>query len=240
MTFLEAAIEVLVQNKNQPMASREIWDKISELNLVNTLGKTPWASLNTILLHHSKIEYKKTIYFDISSENPMKFSLSNLNNIHLGVEISEIPKEDEINIKTPLYSITSKELEWKKLSIFNCNENIEYEVSDCDEFTYVIEDNAHATIKIGKTKNDPEIRFNQLKTANPSIKLLHVFPSCQWSENELHNKFYDFQKDLEWFFFTKGLKNFLFDEMNKHEKIINSYKKKKELETSEKYMIDII
>ena len=45
MTFLEAAIEVLVQNKNQPMASREIWNKISELNLVNTLYEEYWLDI---------------------------------------------------------------------------------------------------------------------------------------------------------------------------------------------------
>jgi hypothetical protein len=240
MTFLEAATEILKQNGNQPMSSREIWNKISEQNLVSTLGKTPWASLNTILLYHSKPEYGKTIYFDILSEKPMKFILSNLNTIHLGVEKIDNTPEVITQMKTLIYSVTSKELEWKKLSIYTFNESIEYEISNCEEYTYIIEDKAHATIKIGKTKNDPEIRFNQLKTANPSIKLLHVFSSSQWSENELHSKFSDFQKDLEWFFFTKGLKTFLSEEISKHEKILSAYQKKIELEKLEKHMFELI
>jgi len=240
MTFIEAATEILRQNGNQPMSAREIWKKISEQNLVKTSGKTPWATLNTMLLNHSREQYKKTIYFNVASEKPLKFVIADLNTIHLGIEKEDESINEEIIIKEPLYSVTSKELGWKKLSVFNNNENIEYEISDCEEYTYVMEDKAHATIKIGKTKNDPEIRFNQLKTANTSIKLLHVFPSCQWSEIELHKNLNDFQKDLEWFFFAKGLKNFISDEMMKHDKVIFSYEKKKELEISEKWMLDII
>jgi hypothetical protein len=207
MTFIEASIEILKQNGNQPLSSREIWNKISEQNLVKTKGKTPWASLNTILIFHSRSEYKKKLYFNIASNKPLKFTILDLNTIHLGIEKEDTNIEEEETLeKSLLYSITSKELEWKKLTVYNNNENIEYELLDCQEYTYIIEDKAHATIKIGKTKNDPELRFNQLKTANPSIKLLHVFPSEQWSESDLHQKFGDIQKDLEWFFFTKGLR----------------------------------
>ena len=244
MTFIEAAIEILRQNGNQPMSSKEIWNKISEQDLVKTKGKTPWASLNTILIFHSRPEYKKKLYFNIASNKPLKFTILDLNTIHLGVEKEDAREEDnnekENLEKSPLYSITSKELDWKKLTVYNNNENIESELSDCLEYTYIIEDGAHATIKIGKTKNDPELRFNQLKTANPSIKLLHVFPSDQWSESDLHEKFNDIQKDLEWFFFTRGLKTFIWEEINKHSRIIFSYDKRKELDISEKLMLDII
>jgi hypothetical protein len=243
MTFIEASIEILKQNGNQPLSSREIWNKISEQNLVKTNGKTPWASLNTILIYHSRPDYKKnqkrTIYFSETSKNPIKFTILDLNTIHLEIEKEDTNIEETLE-KSPLYSITSKELEWKKLTVYNNNENIEYELSDCNEYTYIIEDKAHATIKIGKTKNDPELRFNQLKTANPSIKLLHVFPSEQWSESDLHQKFGDIQKDLEWFFFTKGLRIFISEEMNKHGRMLFSYEKKKELDISEKMMLDII
>lgn len=240
MKFTEAAIQVLSENGNQPMTSRQIWNEISNKGLVKTKGKTPWASLATILIYHSKPEYKKTIYFDIVSNSPQKFIVSNLNTIHLGVEKGENDEELDIIESNKLYSITSKDISWKKLSVYNNNENIEYEISDCDGYTYIIEDKAHATIKIGKTKNDPELRFNQLKTANPSIELIHVFPSEQWSENDLHKMFVDYQKDLEWFFYTRGLKLFLNDEISKHDRIIESYKKKIELEELEKMMLDII
>jgi len=236
MTYIEAAIEILKQNGNQPMKSREIWNEISKQNLVKSKGKTPWASLNTLLLFHSRSEYKKKLYFKISSEKPLKFTILNLDVVNTTLENDSI----EEPIVESLYSITSKGLDWKKLTIYNNNENIEYQLSDCDEYTYIIEDRAHATIKIGKTKNDPELRFNQLKTANPSINLLHVFPSDQWSEQDLHVKFNDIQKDLEWFFFTKGLRNFISEEMNKHNRILLSYEKNKELENLEKLMLDLI
>lgn len=240
MTFIEASIEILIENGNQPLSAKEIWNKISDRGLVKTKGKTPSASLSTILIHHSKPEYKKTIYFDIVSTSPQKFIVSNLNTKHLVVEkVDEL--EDEIfENRIRLYSTTSKDINWKKLTISNKNQNIEYELSDCDEYTYIIEDKAHATIKIGKTKNDPELRFNQLKTANPSIKLLHVFTSDEWSENDLHIKFNDFQKDLEWFFYTKGLKYFMSTEISKHERVISSYDKKNQLEESERMMLEII
>jgi hypothetical protein len=239
MTYIEAAIEILKQNGNHPMKSREIWDEISKQGLIKTKGKTPWASLNTLLLFHSRPEYKKILYFKISSEKPLKFTILNLNVVNTSLEKDNVIEEPIIE-KSNLYSITSKGLDWKKLTIYNNNENIEYQLSDCDEYTYIIEDRAHATIKIGKTKNDPELRFNQLKTANPSINLLHVFPSDQWSEQDLHVKFSDIQKDLEWFFFTKGLRSFISEEMNKHDRILLSYEKKKELENSEKLMLDLI
>ena len=239
MKFIEAAIEILRQNGNQPMKSREIWNKISEKKLIESKGKTPWASLHTILIYHSKPEYNKKLYFNITSDKPQKFSILDLNTIHLGVEDDDAISDSFIE-NTALYSITSEELGWKKLSVYNNNDNIEYRVSTCEEYTYIIEDKAHATIKIGKTKNNPLLRFNQLKTANPSIKLLHVFTSDQWSESDLHEKFNDIQKDLEWFFYTKGLSSFIIEEMDKHDKVLSSYNKRKELDISEKLMLETI
>jgi hypothetical protein len=233
------------------MTPREVWNQIDLMGLYKTKGKTPWASVNSEALIHSinspvknrKVYARKNgevpEYFEIVDKKPMKFILSNISTIHLGIEEEDSNIEETLE-KSPLYFITSKELEWKKLTVYNNNENIEYELSDCNEYTYIIEDKAHATIKIGKTKNDPELRFNQLKTANPSIKLLHVFPSEQWSESDLHQKFGDIQKDLEWFFFTKGLRIFISEEMNKHGRMLFSYEKKKELDISEKMMLDII
>lgn len=237
MTFIEAAIEILKQNDNQPMSAREIWSNIELQSLVKTNGKTPWASLNTILIHHSRSEYKNKIYFNISSQKPLKFTITDLNIINSDIE----DKAENINKdKISLYSITCKDIGWKKLTVYNNNNNIEYEISDCEEYTYIIEDIAHATIKIGKTKNDPEQRLNQLRTGNPTLNLIHVFPSIIFSEQELHNNFNDFQKDLEWFFYTKGLKNFLNIEIEKHNRVLISYKKKLELEEKENKMFEIL
>jgi hypothetical protein len=240
MTFVEAAIEILKQNNNQPMSAREIWTKISEQNLVSTTGKTPQATLNSYLLWHSKPEYKKTIYFDICSKSPLKVCIHDVVKFKTELINQNDDVENEIkNNKILLYQITCKEIDWKKLNIYNNNNFIEYEITDCEEYTYIIEDKAHATIKIGKTKNDPEIRLSQLKTGNPTLNLIHVFPSCLFSESELHKKFNDYQKDLEWFFYTKGLREFLSDEIKKHNKIINWYHNKIKIDEIENDMLSI-
>jgi hypothetical protein len=171
----------------------------------------------------------------------VKFRLADYN---VEIEVDEIEQieidEKEVEENILIYQITSKEIGWKKLSVFNRNNIISYEISDCEEFTYIMEDKAHATIKIGKTKNDPEQRLNQLKTGNPSISLLHVFPSSQFSESLLHRNFSEYQKDLEWFFYTKGVKNFLNSEIQKHNSIFDCFSIKNKLEESEKLMIDLI
>lgn len=243
MTFIEAAIEILKQNDNQFMKPRDIWKQISEQKLIKTSGKTPWLSLYTCLLYHSRSEYKKSIYFNVTSDKPLKFNIKDLTT--LNTKLEEYPIETQtdnqnLESKTLLYQITSKNLGWKKLSIFNNDNNIEYIIDECEEYTYVIEDKAHATIKIGKTKNDPEQRLAQLRTGNPSLTILHVFPSSQFSESQLHQKFGDFQKDLEWFFYAKGLKNFISEELNRHQSILSAYSKKIELEEKELMMLDII
>lgn len=247
MTFIGAAKKILIDCGNLPLTSNQIWEKIKENGLVNTNGKTPWASLNTILLTHSQNSPvkspAKTPSIEILGSNPMKFRLLNLTeNINTPIDLNKEEStykniEDE---KILLYQITSKSLNWKKLSVFNNNENIEYLLSDCEEYTYIMEDKAHATLKIGKTKNDPESRLNQLKTGNPSINILHVFPSTQYSESDLHQRFNDFQKDLEWFFYSKGLKTFLSVEIEKHESIFKSFLIREELNNKENYMLNLL
>jgi hypothetical protein len=247
MTFIGAAKKILIDCGNLPLTSNQIWEKIKEKGLVNTNGKTPWASLNTILLTHSQNSPVKTPSkvptIEIIGSNPMKFRLLSLTeNIN---DPNYLNGEDFINKKIEdekilLYQITSKSLNWKKLSVFNNNENIEYLLSDCEEYTYIMEDKAHATLKIGKTKNDPESRLNQLKTGNPSINILHVFPSTQYSESDLHQRFNDFQKDLEWYFYTKVLKTFLSIEIEKHESIFNSFLIREELNNKENHMLNFL
>lgn len=247
MTFVSAAKKVLIDSGNLPMSSNEIWEKINEKKLVMTKGKTPWASLNTILLMTSENspskDQSKVKCFEIIGKNPMKFRLTNLTeqiNNHDSNDENEIHYKNIDDEKVLLYQITSKNLGWKKLSVYNNNENIEYLLGDCEEYTYIMEDSAHATLKIGKTKNDPDARLNQLKTANPSIKILHVFPSTKHSESDLHQKFNDYQKDLEWFFYSKGLKTFLSSEIEKHESIIETYLISEELNNKEKDMLNVL
>lgn len=232
MTFIEAAITILKKFNNKPLSSSEIWKRIEEEKLLYSEGKTPWATLNTILLTNSdnsniKKRSKNPILTIEENSKPLKFSLI-LNEIdkELPLILDEI---DEKIIKTPLCEITDESLGWKKLNISNNYENIVYELTDCEEYTYIIEDKLRETIKIGKTKNDPTLRVNQLKTGNPSIKLLLVFPSTFYSEDELHKEYDDYRKDLEWFFFTKKLKLFVDNEISKKNLILEAYSKKIEL-----------
>lgn len=81
MTFLEAAKFILDKNDNKPMSSKEIWSEVEELNLVESGGKTPGASLNTILLLNSINTTIKTgnksDEFIIVSNRPNKFRINN-------------------------------------------------------------------------------------------------------------------------------------------------------------------
>lgn len=238
MTFIEAATKILTDEGNVPMTSREIWAKICERNLYTSKGKTPLATLNAVILRHSmnaNVAYKSNDLFIITENYPIKVKLINAPAVG-SQQQTEDKVEDTFN-KVLLYQITCSETEWKTLSIYNNNENIEYDISSCEEYTYIIEDKAHATVKIGKTKNDPILRLNQLKTANPSISLLHVFPASQFSESELHSKFIDYQKDLEWFFYAKSIKLFLSSEITKHTSILKAFSKRQILDLIEAEML---
>jgi len=243
MTFSEAAIKILRDNKNLPMSSKDIWSEIEKIGLIKTNGKTPWATLNAILIcsdinSNSKYKVKNSerLMFESIGKNPMKFRLLNLNESDVPI----INEEQNIGTELLLYEITCKEINWKKLSFYNNNENLEYRISNCDEFTYIIEDKHHPSLKIGKTTNDPEQRLSNLKTGNPSISLYHVFPSSLYTEKELHEKFQDYKKDLEWFWPTNGLTYFLSEEIEKHKEILNSYNKKKELDNLEKVVMNLL
>lgn len=241
MKFIEAALQIMSES-NQPMTSIEIWDIIKSRGMVTTTGKTPQATLNAQMILYSsntsaKFKHKQSLFTIIENTRPYKYILlnsdKNLDKAPI-LEIEDVSK----SVSVLLYQIVDRSLEWKTLSIFNHDENIEYHVSDTSEFTYIMEDQAHETVKIGKTTNEPELRLNSLRTANPSIKLLHVFPSTQYSESELHQKFEDFRKDREWFFYAKKLKDFVNSELKKHKDIIISYEKRLELDKLEVSMLD--
>jgi hypothetical protein len=239
MKFIEAALKILNEN-NTPITANDLWEVIESRKLVPTMGKTPWQSLNAQMILYSsnstaKGKHKNSLFTIIENTRPYQYILfnPNINIISEPSEIEETPIE-----KVLLYQIVDKSLDWKTLSIYNHDENIEYHLGDSMEFTYIMEDQAHSTVKIGRTTNEPEIRLNSLKTANPSIKLLHVFPSSQYSESELHNKFEIFRKDREWFFYAKDVKDFIQSELGKHRDILESYEKRLELDKLESSMLN--
>jgi hypothetical protein len=75
------------------MSSREIWQQISNQSLIKTDGKTPQASLNSILLGAStnsnlKSKFKKS-YFTIVSKNPVKFIIHQNDVINVDFDLSD-------------------------------------------------------------------------------------------------------------------------------------------------------
>ncbi len=199
-----------------------IWRGKINKNIISNSMKSSMGTTHTIL---NITKYKDEVENLLKSITPTKNELKEL-----------VPSTEEAySDKVLLYQITDKSLGLKKLNIYNDFKDMQliYELDNCEEFTYIMFDQAHDTIKIGKTKNDPELRLAQLRTANPSITLLHTFPSTLYSEKDLHNKFYDHLKDLEWYYYARGIRKFISEESEKHKKIIEAYRKRTELDDLE-------
>ena len=207
-----------------------IWKgKISKTIISNSMKNTMESPPTILNITKYKDEVENLLESIVSSENQ-------INNFDYSMT------EETSSEKVLLYQITDKSLGLKKLNVYNDFNDMQlvYELADCEEFTYIMFDRAHDTIKIGKTKNDPELRLAQLRTANPSITLLHTFPSTLYSEKDLHNKFYDHLKDLEWYYYARGVRKFISEESEKHKKIIEAYRKRSELDDIESDIFESI
>ena len=79
MNFTKAAIRILKDNTNSPLSAKEIWAQIEKRGIIESKGKTPWATLNTILSRKSKNNnFKKddgNYLFEIVSDKPRKYQL---------------------------------------------------------------------------------------------------------------------------------------------------------------------
>jgi len=253
MKFLDAAIKILLDNDNTSMSVREIWEEISKQKLVETTGKTPWASLNTIILYgcvNSPIdpnqlkkepERNKNI-FDIIGKNPHKFKLNSLylkSNSETPKDQPQpttiiVPKEREI-----VYQLTCEELEWKCLTIYKDDDHLNFELAECPDYTYVFDDNTK--LKIGRTSQENPIRrLDAMKTANPTIHIDIVFPSSQHPEKELHKRFDDSRMvdNREWFHKTKSLSKFIDEHKKKNEIALDWYHKQNKINEIEKLILN--
>jgi hypothetical protein len=76
-----------------------------------------------------------------------------------------------------------------------------------ETYCYLIEDIRDGSCKIGKS-NDPQRRYNTLKTGNPSIKLIGV---NRLREDFLHKKYLQFRTTGEWFNFTEEIKKEVYE-----------------------------
>ena len=221
MTFKEAAIEIL-KKSDTPMSASEIWDEIVKLDLIKSNGKTPSATLNSIILYNSNSPFNKKgeIIFEIISKNPMRYKLID--------DTKEDLSEDNIIEQTkdePFYECVMDDNE-TILKIYNIDGDLDYQIEHGDSFTYFISNSIKDKIKIGRTKNIKN-RFNTLKTSNPDIEISLIVPREKY-EKYYHDEFSKYHYNLEWYFYTKEIKEFIINEDKKRKKAITCYRKFKE------------
>lgn len=80
-TFLTASIKVLKDFENNSMSAKEIWSEIEKTGIYKTDGKTPAASLNTIMsgasINSNNSNKSKKMYFECVGDKPIKYRLIN-------------------------------------------------------------------------------------------------------------------------------------------------------------------
>lgn len=216
MTFREAAIQVLKNNNNTPMSASEIWENAENDNLVKTKGKTPSASMFTILLMHSNNSVtcrKGKSFFTIVDENPHKFKIIEEENYI--EEQEEIIEDDKLIYECVLD-------DGDLLRIYNNDGTLEYQKVNCDVgYTYFILDPQFDKVKIGRETKMGD-RLKNFLTSNPRLEHMFSFPNAL-NEKYFHRKFDSLHSEREWFFHGKGIKDFINKEEIKREDAIKSY-----------------
>lgn len=183
-----------------------------------------------------------SIYEDVLKKSLLNFSTIQPQSTEIDKPLSESSlvnsPPDLDNDRKLIYQLVDQILDWKTLSIYTHEGNIEYSLSNNQEdLVYMILDRARNTVKIGFTSRELQKRINEHKTSNPHIELYHVFPNTQYTEGDLHKMFDDLHDSGEWFFLGKKLKDFVESEKSKHKSILNSYKIKLELNQLETIML---
>lgn len=136
----------------------------------------------------------------------------------------QAPKELALPIKEKTTFVTDESIDWKVLKVVYDDNKIVFEIVDLFEYTYIMSDDINSTYKIGRTTNKPTERLTNLRTANPNISMLMVFPSQEFSEKVLHEKYDAYRKDREWFFKAKELNQFIENSIKSKNLIIELYK----------------
>lgn len=269
MTFIEGAIEILRQNGNVPMSPMDIWKQIAKQQLVQTNGKTPWASLDTLIrIYQLNSGIGKKYLVKQNPKGIVKFiavgtKFKLVDELFSGTTIpsllgvvgsngstngvidldeveSVISEHSKPEVGQAIYQIVDESLGWKRLSVYRSDTGIEYVLDDCYMFTYVLNEHTGKTVKIGKTKNDPTERLNTLRTANRGLTFNHVFPSSLYNEDALHDMFDDIRDDGEFFFYAPKLIAFLNAEKDKHTKVLSAYRKMLEAKNAERDMLSVL
>ena len=107
-TFISASINVLKFFENKPMSAKEIWDHIEKNGIYKTSGKTPAASLNTIMsgssINSNNSNKSKKMIFECVGDKPIKYRLIN----YTPKRIRESLIDDGFITKEMLIEILSK------------------------------------------------------------------------------------------------------------------------------------
>ena len=107
-TFISASIQVLKNFENVPMSAKEIWDHIEKIGSYKAVGKTPAASLYTIMsgssINSNNSNKSKKLIFESVGTNPIKFKLIN----YTPKRIRESLIDDGFITKEMLIEILSK------------------------------------------------------------------------------------------------------------------------------------
>ena len=220
MTFKDAAVKIL-NEKNVPMSASEIWEEISKQDLIQSNGKTPEASLSTVLLvysNNSNISKKRNSeIFTIVDENPHKFILIKNDKVDI---IEDVNKSKNTNSKELIYECVLDDGDI--LMVYNDNSTLSYDKVKCVVgYTYFILDETRQIIKIGRESIMGD-RLKAFKTSNPDLKLKYIIPG-DYNEKILHKKFDSLHYDREWFFYGKGIKDFIKNEKIKSENAKKCY-----------------
>lgn len=249
MTRRECLLEIL--KNGEKITSTEICNKFYELyptlieekrqsyinKNVNKTEDELWTQFRAELISFMTQHDSTNSFMQIKEEGKTYYCLKNIK----PSEIQEIqpttiivPKEREI-----VYQLTCEELSWKCLTIYKDDDHLNHEITECSEYTYIFDDNTK--LKIGRTSQENPIkRLEGMKTANPTIHVDIIFPSTQYSEKELHNKFDDSRMDnnREWFHKTKSLMSFTTEHKKKNEKALELYYKQKDIKDIEKHILN--
>jgi len=240
----EKLFDYLFDNKNEiekTFGNNLEWRKIEnkkaceikyQLNGVNIYDKTQWGKIINFFITNTE-NFRKSI-------DPFLFRYHNLKQKNEQIIKPDqpttiiIPKEREI-----VYQLTCEELGWKCLTIYKDDDHLNFELSECPEYTYVFDDNTK--LKIGRTSQEnPVRRLDAMKTANPTIHIDIVFPSSQHPEKELHKRFDDSRMvdNREWFHKTKSLSKFIEEHKKKNSIALDWYYKQIKIKDIEKNIIN--
>lgn len=136
----------------------------------------------------------------------------------------------ETNYKPHIDIHLIKQLESKKTVLCPNSTN-----NSNSELTYFIKmDNM---VKIGKSIH-PEKRLKALQTNNPS-KLILLYTTNKFNESEIHNKFYEYRTQGEWYQFSDEIKQFIdqlkIEDEKQTKSMSNPYKEESYLYKKESY-----